>query len=107
VSRKGYIVEIDPEIETSLSKVMPGVTWTNWKPVFLPETDGMVENFQASIDTFLSTFEGDKISSRKLKKTMAQENISPMTWQRAVKAFCEKDQAPKKEHMGAGLFRGG
>jgi hypothetical protein len=35
----GYLVEIDPEIETALSTVMPGVKWTNWKPVFLPETD--------------------------------------------------------------------
>jgi hypothetical protein len=101
---KGYLVEIDPEIETALSTVMPGVSWTNWKSVFLPEIDGLVEKVRASIEAFLSTFKGDKISSRKLKKTMAQENISHMTWQRAVKAFCEKDQASKKESMRAGSF---
>lgn len=101
---KGYLVEIDPEIETALATVMPGVKWTNWKPVFLPETDSLIEKTISQIAEFLSTFEGDKISSRKLKKTMAQEKISPMTWQRAVKGFCEKDQAPKKEHMGDGSF---
>jgi len=80
-------------------------------PRHLPETlqevvavNGLVEKMQASIEIFLSTFKEDKISSRKLKKTMAQENISPMTWQRAVKAFCEKDQASKKEPMRAGSF---
>ena len=61
---KGYIVEIDPEIESSLTAVMPGVKWTNWKPVFLPDTDSLVEQVQASVEVFLSTFKEDKISSR-------------------------------------------
>ena len=69
---KGYIVEIDPEIETSLSSVMTGVKWSNWKPVFLPETDSLMEKLQDQVETFLSMFEGDKISSRKLKRLMGK-----------------------------------
>lgn len=103
---KGYIVEIDPEIETSLSKVMPGATWTNWKPVFLPETDSLVAQTKALIEVFLSTFEGNKISSRKLKSTISQEKVSPRTWERAVKAFClEPHQGSKKEPVRGGAVR--
>jgi hypothetical protein len=40
---KGYMVEIDPEIETSLSTAMPGVKWSTWKPIFLRETDSLME----------------------------------------------------------------
>ena len=29
---KGYLVEIDPQIETSLTQVMPGVKWHKWTP---------------------------------------------------------------------------
>jgi hypothetical protein len=67
---KGYLVEIDPEIETSLSTVMPGVTWTNWKPVFLPETDGLVDITVTKVAEFLSTLDQDRIGSKKLKSLM-------------------------------------
>ena len=74
--------------------------------MFLPETDALLEKTIALIAMFLSTFEGDKISSRKLKKTMAQEKVSPKTWQRAVRGFCEKDQASKERNiMRDGSFR--
>ena len=76
---KGYIVEIDPEIETALSTVMPRVKWTNWKPVFLPETDSLVEKVQASIEAFLSSFEGNRISRQQLEKNLELETIAPTT----------------------------
>jgi hypothetical protein len=67
---KGYLVEIDPEIETALSTVMPGVTWTNWKLVFLPETDSLMEKVQGQVEIFPSTLDQNKISNRKLKSRM-------------------------------------
>jgi hypothetical protein len=103
---KGYIVEIDPEIETSLSQVMPGVKWSNWKPVFLPETDSLVEKVQAAIEAYLATFEGDKISCQKLRSTMSLENVSPATWTRAVREVCQRSiMSLKKEPVrGDGPF---
>lgn len=104
---KGYIVEIDPAIETELSKVMPGVQWKTWKPMFLPETDSLVDTLQREIYDYLMRFDGDRISSRKLKKVMGKEKVAPSTWKRSVRSdfdtFFEKVHLPKgcKEH---GLF---
>ena len=91
-------MEIDPEIESSLTTVMPGVKWTNWKPVFLPDTDSLVEQVQASVEVFLSTFKEDKISSRKLKSLMGLGTVAPRTWARVI----QQCQTSKKE-----LVRGG
>ena len=60
---KGYLVEIDPEIETSLTTVMPGVKWSTWKPMFLPETDSLMEKLQIQVAEFLTTLTVDKISN--------------------------------------------
>jgi hypothetical protein len=100
---KGYIVEIDPEIETTLSKVMPGVKWSTWKPVFLADTESLMAKVVVEIKTYLSTSRDFKISSRKLKAATAQENVSPMTWNRAVKEFCEQSHASKENHVRGGI----
>lgn len=97
---KGYLVEIDSEIETALSTVMPGVKWTNWKPVFLPETDSLIETWTKTAHDFLMCYEPVRVSIRKLKVLTKAERLSRSTWQRVVKAACEQIQAPKKEHMG-------
>jgi hypothetical protein len=97
---KGYLVEIDPEIETALSSVMPGATWTNWKPVFLPETNSLVEQVQVSVEMYLSTLEGDKISSQQLKKNLKLDVIAPTTWTRVLQKI---DHVSKKEPMRGGL----
>jgi len=103
---KGYLVEIDPEIETYLSTVMPGVTWTNWKPIFLPETDGLVETWTEKVSQFLMGYEGVRVSSRKLKVLTGADRLTKMTWHRVIhQVISEKYQAPKKEHMGDGTFR--
>lgn len=93
---KGYLVEIDPEIETALSTVMPGVTWTNWKPVFLPETDGLVETWTKTVQDFLMEYDGVKIGSKTLKRTVQAEKLTESTWRRVVKASLLPRQAPKE-----------
>jgi hypothetical protein len=100
---KGYIVEIDPEIETSLSTVMPGVTWTNWKPVFLPETDSLVETWTEKVSQFLMGYEDVRVSSRKLKTMTAAERLTKMTWHRVIQQVTsEQYQASKREPMRDG-----
>lgn len=94
---KGYIVEIDPEIETTLSKVMPGVKWTNWKPLFLPETESLMERLQAQVEMFLTTLGQDRISSRKLKGLMSLGTVAPRTWAKVI----ERCTGSKEEdHVG-------
>lgn len=41
----GYIVEVDPEIETALSSVMPGATWKTWEPYFMKESDNLIDSW--------------------------------------------------------------
>lgn len=102
---KGYIVEIDPEIEPSLSSVMPGVKWSTWKPVFLPETDSLVETWTEKVSQFLMNYEPFRVSSRKLKVLTGAEKLTKTTWQRVLKAVCESTHASKKEHVRDEHFR--
>jgi hypothetical protein len=60
-----------------------------------------MENLQDQLETFLSTFEGDRISSRKLKNLMGLCTIAPRTWAK----FIERCTPPKKEYMGECTFR--
>ena len=99
---KGYLVEIDPEIEPALSTVMPGVTRTNWKPVFLPETDGLVDITVTKVAEFLSTLDQDRIGSKKLKSLMGLGMVAPRTWARVIKTVSTQCHASKRE-----LVRGG
>lgn len=98
---KGYIVEIDPGIEEALTTVMPEVTWSNWKPAFLPETDSLVEQVQGSVEKFLETFEGDRISSQQLKKTMKLDAIAPRTWTRVMEKISHASK--EKEFVRGGV----
>jgi hypothetical protein len=96
---KGYIVEIDPEIETSLSNVMPGVKWSTWKPVSLPETDSLVETWTETVRGFLLSYDGVKIGSKTLKRSVHAEKLTESTWRRVVKAslFSHPAMSLKKE----------
>jgi len=91
---------VDNGQAVALSKVMPGVTWTNWKPVFLPETDSLVETWTKIVSQFLLGYEPFRGSSRKLKMLTGADKLTKSTWQRVLKAVCESTHAPKKEHMG-------
>lgn len=84
---------------------MPGVKWTNWKAVFLPETDALVEKLQIQVKEFLSTFDQDKISRRKLKRLMRLDTVAPRTWARVIKTFSEQCQPSKKELVRHGTVR--
>ena len=102
---KGYLVEIDPEIEPALSMVMPGVKWSNWKPVFLPETDGLVEITVTKVEEFLDSLEQDKIGSKKLKSLMGLGTVAPRTWARVIKTVSTQCQSSKKDSMRHGMVQ--
>jgi hypothetical protein len=97
---KGYVVEIDSDIEPALSMVMPGVRWSNWKPVFLPETDSLIEKLEDQVKAFLARLSEDKISSQLLKKSLDLNTIAPSTWTRVLQKI---DHASKKELVRDGL----
>jgi hypothetical protein len=50
---KGYVVEIDPEIEAEVSKVMPGAMWHVWKPFYIQETDTVLSTWKGRLEKFL------------------------------------------------------
>jgi hypothetical protein len=79
---KGYIVEIDPEIETTLKTVMPGVVWKKWTPYFVPETEGIIETWANKVQEYLNALpEGvNRVSSRSLRKELKAEKLAPATW---------------------------
>ena len=99
---KGYMVEVDPEIETSLSKVMPGVKWSTWKPLFLPETDSLVETWTKTVQDFLMGYDGVKIGSKTLKRTVQAEKLTESTWRRVVKASFLPRRCSKEEDLVRG-----
>jgi hypothetical protein len=68
--------------------------------VFLPETNSLVEQVQVSVEMYLSTLEGDKISSQQLKKNLKLDVIAPTTWTRVLQKI---DHVSKKEPMRGGL----
>ena len=100
---KGYIVEIDPEIETTLTKVMPGVVWKKWEPFFVPESEGLVEVWSRKVLEYLARLEDGTISSRKLKQVLKAEKVSSRTWARIIQAVCESCQG-SKESMEVGTI---
>jgi hypothetical protein len=102
---KGYIVEIDPEIETAISQVMPGATWHVWKPFFVQETDTVLSHWKGRADKYLTDLPTDveRVSSRSLKKALpGGDRIAPRTWTRIIQSLVEPSHGPK-EHMKHGV----
>lgn len=97
---KGYVVEIEPEIETALSSVMPGVTWKTWTPFFMEESDNLIDTWVGRVRKFLDELKDDRISSQALKKAVHAEKVHPSTWKLIVPAAIKLVSPPKKEHMG-------
>ena len=85
----GYIVEVSPEIEDVVSKVMPGVRWHVWKPFFVEESDGLIVSWVDRVEKFLIRWGGQSISSRKLKRELQAVNVAPRTWAKIVARFTE------------------
>lgn len=94
----GYVVEVDPEIETALSSVMPGVTWKTWTPFFMQESDNLIDSWVGRVVKFLAELKDDRISSQALKKKIGGDKVAPDTWTAIIRKFIRN--APKKEHMG-------
>jgi hypothetical protein len=88
--------------ETSLSTVMSGVKWSNWKPVFLPETDTLVNITVTKVVEFFSALDQDRIGSKKLKSLMGLGTVAPRTWARVVLAVSHNAMSLKKEALMRG-----
>lgn len=100
----GYLVEIDPEIETTLNTVMPGVTWKKWAPYFVPETEGLIETWATQVQHYLNTLPHtqDTISSQSLRKAVKAEKLAPATWTKVIRSVTSNIHTGSKEknHMG-------
>jgi hypothetical protein len=92
---KGYVVEIDPEIEAEVSKVMPGATWHVWRPYFMPETDTVFSTWKRRVEKYWTELptEVEWVSSRSPKKTLRAEKVRPSTWKRVIRSVMEKGLA--------------
>lgn len=99
-SMTGYIVEIDPEIETALSSVMPGVTWKTWTPFYMQESDNLIDTWVGRVRKFLAELKDDRVSSQTLKKSVHAEKVHPSTWKLVVQGAAKLVSPPKKDHTG-------
>lgn len=95
----GYIVEVDPEIETALSSVMPGVRWRTWKPYYMKESENLIDTWVGQVGKFLADFKEDRVSSQALKKKVGAEKVAPDTWTAIIRKIFRN--GPNKEiHLG-------
>jgi hypothetical protein len=96
-SMKGYVVEVSPEIETTLSKVMPGVKWETWKSYFVPESEGLIAEWSQKVQRYLNGLDKTvtRVSSRAIKKALQAERLKPATWTLVVRSASEPHTSPK------------
>ncbi|HNA25591.1 MAG TPA: hypothetical protein PLI01_02275 [Nitrospira sp.] len=91
----GYIVEVDPEIETALSSVMPGVRWKTWEPFYLKESDNLIDTWVGRIRKYLNDLKDNRISSQSLKKAIGADKVAPDTWTAIIRKIFRN--VPNKE----------
>ena len=48
----GYVVEVDPEIETAPSLLMPGGTWKTWTQFFLQGPDNLIDTWRGRVEKY-------------------------------------------------------
>lgn len=99
----GYIVEIDAEIEETLTHVMPGVKWQTWKPYFVPESEDLVGTWSTIAIQYLNGLDDtvDRIFSRSLKKSLKADRVHPSTWKQTIQTVTKQDHS-SKESTGDG-----
>ena len=104
---KGYIVEIDPQIETALSTVMPGVTWKTWTPFFMQESDSLIDTWKGRVVKYLTALpqDVDRVSSKVLKAHLKADKVAPMTWTRVLRAVSENQSADLRKKWLKGTAR--
>lgn len=79
------IVEVDPEIETALSSVIPGVTWKTWEPFYMKESANLVDTWVGRVRKYLEGLAEDRISSQMLKKAIpGADKVAPSTWTKVL-----------------------
>lgn len=83
----GYVVEFEEGFEEELSKVMPGVRWQEWEPVYVDKEAhgllvlGLVDKIRRVLGCLTV---GETISRRRLKAQCAAGRADHNTWLRAV-----------------------
>lgn len=93
------MVEVDPEIETAVSSVMPGVTWKTWTPFFMVESDNLIDAWVGRVRKHLEELSEDRISSQTLRKAVHAESVAPTNWTKVIQKIA---LLPKKGNMGKG-----
>lgn len=93
----GYIVEFEDGLQEELNKVMPGVTWKTWRPVFsdLVEHGKLVGCLADKLSRHLHSLPTTvgKIATRKLKVDLHAEQVDKNTWLRSIhKSLAENPQ---------------
>ena len=101
---KGYVVVIDPLIETSLTQVMPGVKWHKWAPYFVEETDSLIDTWTEKVRAYLVG--KDRIASKTLKRALEADKLARSTWTRIIREVLEgKHHVPKESTEDGALWK--
>jgi hypothetical protein len=96
----GYIVEYEEELEAELSKVMRGVTWKTWKPVYSDNVahGQMVSSLQHRLIQALEPLTVERISCKSFKSTVLKDaKVDKNSWLRALKGALEQNAQWKQE----------
>jgi hypothetical protein len=99
---QGYIVDVDPDIEQTMSSVMNGAKWSVWKSQLVRETaaliDTWVEKVKAHPDELNVT--GYRVRSSKRRCRHRLKRRAPTTWTKMPQKIA---LIPKKHNMEKGL----
>jgi hypothetical protein len=99
---KGYLVEIDPEIESELSQVMPGVNWHVWKPFYMPESENLIETWSKKLAGYLDALPEtvQKVSCRQVRKDLKAERLARSTWSLVVQKCLSEEPSTSSKDIG-------
>jgi hypothetical protein len=85
---KAWIIHRHKEIQLTLTEVMPGAVWQEWKPVStVPPKPGQISTVAATIRRHLTGLSEtvERVSSRRAKRDLKLQEIAARTWACAVR----------------------
>ena len=83
-----WLIHPNTRIKPLLEKVMPGIRWVPWRPQHYKHRHRQ-EQIAFAIYDYLEKYEGERISTGKLRKELNLQNVSKRTWYHGLRIFLE------------------
>ncbi len=91
-----WLIHPNDRIRPILEQVMPGIRWIPWRPKHYRHMHNQ-QRIAFAISDFLETYDGDKISTRTIRRKLGLESISRRTWNNGLNRFLETSEEWKLE----------